>query len=947
MRQLLDQYVQLLDARRRRPGPAISDVLAGHRRKRRGALPDALPAARRHVARLRPGGGAPPRRVDARTRSPSSDASGAVDATGRWPRRWTGWPPGCAPKGVGEGHIVAIYGHRSASLVCAVAGRARQRRRLPPPRSRPTRPAVWPGTCASPGRRRGSPSAPPGAPAPEVRRVLDELGVAARVVIARRRRARRRPARPGDAGRLAGGSAAITDAIGPDSPACLTFTSGSTGDPKAVIGRHGSLTHFLPWQSERVRRHRRPTASRCCRASPTTRSSATCSGRCRAAPPIVVPDPDQIGAPGWLAGWLRRERVTVAHLTPAMGQLVTEAGAGRRRRPSPSTSLRLALFIGDVLTRSDVTSASTPRARTPPSSTSTAPPRPSAPAATTSSTSRSRRSTSAAGVEREVLPLGAGIPGTQLLVRSDDRRAPPAFGEVGEIWFRSPHLALGYLDRPDETAATVRRGVAGPRRPPLPHRRPRPLRADGEVEFLGRRDDQVQLRGFRIELGEIRAALVEPRVGARRRRVSPPGEDGPRPSSPTSCPLPARRRSRRTCAGTCAASCRRTWCRPRSCSISRVPLTPNGKLDRAALPAPAAAAPPEPGAQPRDALEEQLVGWWSRRCSAASVGIHDNFFDLGGYSLLATRLFALIEAGTGRSIPLSALFEAPTIAELAAVIRGGEVVTEWPSLVPIQPSGTQRPFFYVAPYMISVLQFAHLGAELGQDQPLYGLQPQGLDGVLPGPHPHRGDGRRVHPRDPHGAAPRAVPARRPLLGRLGGVRDGPPARGGGGAARRRRARRPGSARRRAADRLPRYLARPHPLLLPGRRLRHALAWQTRIMLNRVRIRRMWNPTLHYVRRCGPSTVSPTASRRASSTATWCSCAATSPSPWRTSIWYLQWSSKTTGRSTRPRADGTHANLLERPYVGARRRLRWAFSLELAIPKPPAVVRPRAEEVHIS
>ena len=111
---------------------------------------------------------------------------------------------------------------------------------------------------------------------------------------------------------------AITDDIGPDDFACLTFTSGSTGDPKAMMGRHGSLTHFLPWQSERFS-DRCATGSRCCRASPTIRSSGTCSGRSGWAERSWIPDPDEIGTPGWLAQWLRTEATRWPHPHPGDG----------------------------------------------------------------------------------------------------------------------------------------------------------------------------------------------------------------------------------------------------------------------------------------------------------------------------------------------------------------------------------------------------------------------------------------------------------------------------------------------------------------------------------------------------------------------------------------------------------------------------------------------------
>ena len=363
--------------------------------------------------------------------------------------------------------------------------------------------------------------------------------------------------------------------------------------------------------------------------------------------------------------------------------------------------------------------------------------------------------------------------------------------------------------------------------------------------------------------------------------------------------------------------------------IPRVPLTPNGKLDRAALPAPAAAAPPEPGGAARATRSRSSSSVGGRRCSAATVGIHDNFFELGGYSLLATRLFAMIEAGTGLQHP-------PVGALRGAHDRragGGDPRRrrhpEWPSLVPIQPAGTQRPFFYVAPYMISVLQLAHLGVELGEDQPLYGLQPQGLDGVLPA-HTRieeMADAyiRQIRSVQPHGpyrigghcsGAWVAFEMARQL--EAAGEQLDPVA-----------ARRPGPARRRAAAdpaaELPRSAACASTSVTtgcgtpsPGRR---------RIMINRIRIRRMWSPSSEHVEKVRAiHRVAYRQYRKSVVDSDLVLVRSDESIALADKFWYLQWRERTRGSFHEVRSDGTHANLLERPYVVSfADRLRWAFS----------------------
>jgi len=131
---------------------------------------------------------------------------------------------------------------------------------------------------------------------------------------------------------------------------------------------------------------------------------------------------------------------------------------------------------------------------------------------------------------------------------------------------------------------------------------------------------------------------------------------------------------------------------------------------------------------PRDDLERQLVAIWKATLGVAPIGTADNFFDLGGHSLVAVRLFARIEAAFGRKLPLATLFSAPNIGELAALLREQGGVASWSSLAALQPRGNRPPFFCVHAIGGNVLKFRALAAHLGPDQPLYGLQVRGFDG---------------------------------------------------------------------------------------------------------------------------------------------------------------------------------------------------------------------------
>jgi thioesterase domain-containing protein/acyl carrier protein len=166
--------------------------------------------------------------------------------------------------------------------------------------------------------------------------------------------------------------------------------------------------------------------------------------------------------------------------------------------------------------------------------------------------------------------------------------------------------------------------------------------------------------------------------------------------------------------------------------LERLPLTPNGKLDRKALPTPERIGDATADSdQPTNLLELELAHIWQQLFGRQGIGRFDNFFDLGGHSLLAVRLSAEIEKRLGRKLPITALFQSPTIASLAQ--RFGEKNWEprWSSLVPLQPLGERPPLYIPHGWGGGVFGFLTLARRLPPDQPTYGLQALGLDGVAP------------------------------------------------------------------------------------------------------------------------------------------------------------------------------------------------------------------------
>ncbi len=174
---------------------------------------------------------------------------------------------------------------------------------------------------------------------------------------------------------------------------------------------------------------------------------------------------------------------------------------------------------------------------------------------------------------------------------------------------------------------------------------------------------------------------------------------------------------------------------PRFVLLSELPRTPHGKLDRRALPAPAAMRAEWSAGYvtPRNDEEALVAEIWERLLGISPVGASDNFFDLGGHSMLAVRMIAAIERRTGRRLPLAALFQQPTVEHLARLLREPEVCPPESSLVLMQPQGNGLPFFCVHPAGGTVFCYQALAEHLGRSRPFYGLQAVGLDGGRP-PH---------------------------------------------------------------------------------------------------------------------------------------------------------------------------------------------------------------------
>jgi amino acid adenylation domain-containing protein len=440
--------------------------------------------------------------------------------------------------------------------------------------------------------------------------------------------------------------------VGPDDAACITFTSGSTGVPKAVVGRHGALTHFHPWMGERFGldgcdRHGMLSALSHDPLQRDVLASIWFGAE------LVVPDPDAIGTPGYLAGWARRERVTVLNLTPAMLELLLDSAE------NDLPDLRRVFVVGDQLKRTDVERLYRLA--------------PSAVCVNLYGATETQRALSffevprEAGPAKEVLPLGRGFEGCQLLVLNRAGRMA-GVGELGEIHIRSRQLARGYLD---DDALTAERFRPNPF-VSMPEEGDRVYRTgdlgrylpDGGVELAGRADFQVKLRGFRIELGEVEAFMA--RFPGVRECVAVIREDEPERKLLVAylvTPLPVDEADLRAFLSVRLPD----FMVPSAFVVlPALPLTHTGKVDRRALPPPG--PPVREATAPRNAVEAAVAEAWSGLLGVEEIGAFDDFFALGGRSLMVGRLAALVRESLGVEMPARVVFQEPTVARLAAWI---------------------------------------------------------------------------------------------------------------------------------------------------------------------------------------------------------------------------------------------------------------------------------------
>lgn len=496
-------------------------------------------------------------------------------------------------------------------------------------------------------------------------------------------------------------------AISGNDLAYVLYTSGSTGTPKGVQVEHHNLVNFL------LSMQKAPGITADDRLLAVTTISFDIAGLelylpLIAGAQLILADKDTVKDGRLLARLLDESRATIMQATPSGWRLLLDADPKPRNLKALCGGEALPKDLADSLLASarslwnlygptETTIWSSVKAITPADT---------------------------------LITIGRPIDNTQIFIL-DPYGHPAPLGTPGEIVIGGDGVARGYLGRPELNTEkfiadtfSARPGLRMYRTGDLGQFLP-----NGEIQCLGRIDQQVKIRGYRIEPGEIEFALT--RIPGIREAVVITREDHPGDQRLVAYLVApgTTERAFYDWRKALKASLPEYMVPTDFVLMDSLPKTNNGKIDRKGLPKPAQSA--NPAAEfiaPRTETEKLVARIWSEALSIEKISIHANFFELGGYSLIAVKVMVAIEKETGRRLPLATLFENPTIEKLAGMVTIDEEKISWDSLVPIRATGSKTPIYLVHGHGLNVLTFSAMGKYMDEDQPVYALQALGLNG---------------------------------------------------------------------------------------------------------------------------------------------------------------------------------------------------------------------------
>ncbi len=490
-----------------------------------------------------------------------------------------------------------------------------------------------------------------------------------------------------------------------DSLACILFTSGSTGQPKGVIHSHRSILHNIKNHTNTLHITAEDRLSLLSSRTTAQAVTGTYSALLNGAALCFFRFKEE--GLERLAHWIGDEQITIYHSSASTFRHFAASLAGNSLFPTlrvvklgsePVSSRELQLFKAhfspDCLFVNALSSTETFMIR--------------------------QYRTRNGAVDGNLVPVGYDVPGMEVLVLREDGQ-PVSPGEVGEIVVRSRYLAVGYWQKPEETKVAFVPDSAGSDLRVFRTGDIGRVLPDGALVHLGRKDSRVKIRGNRVELAEVEAALLN--VPCVRQAVVAAQEDehGNRiltayvvPTAKNAAtPILLRRALRERLPRFMVPSL--------YILLDQLPMTPQGKVDRRAVQQSPAKVDSQ---EPRDDTEAQLVEIWKSVLGVDHVGVRDDFFDLGGDSLLAASLLFQIEQVFGKELSPSILADDATIERLAEALVEQWTAESSPWLVDKKQPGSAPPFFYLhGDYSGAGLYSIRLARLLGEEFPFYALQP--------------------------------------------------------------------------------------------------------------------------------------------------------------------------------------------------------------------------------
>lgn len=501
----------------------------------------------------------------------------------------------------------------------------------------------------------------------------------------------------------------------PEDLAYVIFTSGSTGLPKGVMIDHRGAVNTICDVNKRfgVGFEDRVLALS---SLSFDLSVYDIFGTLAAGGTIIIPDADAVKNPAHWTELLVREKVTIWNSVPALMQMLVDYGSSH---DLSTCSLRLVLLSGDLISvpLSDQIKSLFEKVQVI-----------SLGGATEASIWSVFYPIATVDLTQPSIPYGKPLTNQRCHILNENLEPCPVW-VVGNLYLEGIGLAKGYwrdetktnahfIVQPQTEKRLYRTGDIGRYLP------------DGNIEFLGREDFQVKIQGYRIELGEIESALRQ-HPGVKDVFVAAVGEVH------SSKRLVAYVRADKKLIVNVdelrdfLGHKLPDYMIPSAfIFLDTFPLTPNGKVDRKALPNPKQTAAKRQSnfVAPNDPVQLQLTQIWEELLNIHPVSIQDNFFELGGNSLLAVRLMTQIHKLYQQELSLSTLLQDPTVENLASILRQQTTSGSWSSLVKIQSGTTNRPLFFVHPVGGNVVCYVKLARYLGTEQPFYGLQSVGLNG---------------------------------------------------------------------------------------------------------------------------------------------------------------------------------------------------------------------------